>query len=68
MTTADTTTLNPPGTDDWVAWRARIDERMEHVATRADLANLKVWMVTTMVATMFTVGALTVAALKLLLG
>ncbi len=41
---------------------------MEHVATKADMANLKVWMVATMVATMFTVGALTVAALKLLLG
>ena len=68
MTTAEVTTADLPRNEDWVAWRARIDERMEHVATKADMANLKVWMVTTMVATMFTVGALTVASLKLLLG
>ena len=68
MTTAEVTTVDLPRNEDWVAWRARIDERMEHVATKADMANRKVWMVTTMVATMFTVGALTVASLKLLLG
>ncbi len=68
MTTAEVTTVDLPRNEDWVEWRARIDERMEHVATKADMANLKVWMVATMVATMFTVGALTVASLKLLLG
>lgn len=60
MTNVKATTVDLPRTEDWVAWRARIDERIEHVATRADLANLKVWMFATMV----TIGALTVAAMK----
>jgi len=64
MTSVKATTADLPRTEDWDAWRARIDERMEHVATRADLANLRVWMFATMV----TVGALTVAAMKFLLG
>ncbi len=68
MTSAEATTATPPRNEDWIAWRARIDERMEHVATKADLANLKVWMFATMVTTMVTVGALTVAAMKFLLG
>ena len=70
MTTANVTTADPPRRDDWVAWRARIDERMQHMATKADLADLKVWMlktmVTTMVTTMIGFGALIVAAIRLL--
>ena len=70
MTTANVTTAIPPQTDDWVVWRARIDERLEHMATKADLADLKVWMlktmVTTMVTTMIGFGALIVAAIRLL--
>ncbi len=70
MTTANVTTADPPRTDDWVAWRARIDERLQHTATKADLTDLKVWMlktmVTTMVTTMIGFGALIVAAIRLL--
>ena len=70
MTTANVTTADPPRTDDWVAWRARIDERMQHMATKADVADLKVWMlktmVTTTVTTMIGFGALIVAAIRLL--
>ncbi len=70
MTTAEMTTVDLPRSEDWVAWRARIDERMEHVATKADLADLRVWMLRTMVTTMITTmigfGALIVAAIRLL--
>ena len=70
MTTANVTTADPPLTDDWVAWRARVDERLQHMATKADLADLKVWMLKTMITTMVTsmigFGALTVAAIRLL--
>ncbi len=70
MTTANVTTVDLPQTDDWVAWRARIDERLQHTATKADLADLKVWMlktvVTTMITTMIGFGALIVAAIRLL--
>lgn len=70
MTTANVTTADPPRTDDWVAWRARIDERMQHMVTKADLADLKVWMLKTMVTTTVTTtigfGALIVAAIGLL--
>ncbi len=70
MTTANVTTADLPQTDDWVAWRARVDERMQHMATKADVADLKVWMlktmVTTTVTTMIGFGALIVAAIRLL--
>ena len=70
MTTAEVTTVHLPRNEDWVAWRARIDERMKHVATKADLADLRVWMLRTMVTTMITTmigfGALIVAAIRLL--
>lgn len=40
------TTIDPPAiNDDWVAWRARVDERLRsierHGATKEDLAKLK---------------------------
>lgn len=70
MTTADMTTMDPPRNEDWVAWRGRVDERLQHMATKADLADLKVWMLKTMVTTMITTmigfGALIVAAIRLL--
>ncbi|MDE2689086.1 MAG: hypothetical protein OXI49_01105 [Acidobacteriota bacterium] len=43
-------------------WHIRVDERMKHVAMKEDLANLRVWMM----ATTLTVGALIVAAIKLI--
>ncbi len=43
-------------------WRIRIDEQMKHVAMKEDLANLRVWMM----GTTLTVGALIVAAIKLI--
>lgn len=70
MTTANATTADPPRTDGWVAWRARVDERMQHMATKADVADLKAWMLKTMVTTTVTAmigfGALIVAAIRLL--
>ncbi len=36
-TGAETPALN----EDWIAWRARVDEKLRHVATKEDLANLK---------------------------
>ena len=70
MTSLETTAPVPPQTDDWVAWRARIDERLQHMATKADLADLRVWMLKTMVTTTITAmigfGALIVAAIRLL--
>ena len=56
MTTANVTTAGPPQTEDWVAWRGRVDERLQHMAT----------MITTMVTSMIGFGALTVAAIRLL--
>ena len=70
MTTANVTTAGPPQTEDWIAWRGRVDERLEHMATKADLADLKVWMLKTMITMMITsmigFGALIVAAIRLL--
>ena len=66
MTTANATTAGPPQTDDWLEWRGRVDERLEHVATKADLADLKVWMLKTMITSMIGFGALIVAAIRLL--
>ena len=70
MTTVELTSAAPPQTEDWIEWRARIDERLQHTATKADLADLKVWMVKTLVTTMITTmigfGALIVAAIRLL--
>lgn len=66
MTTANVTTAGPPQTEDWIAWRGRVDERLEHMATKADLADLKVWMLKTMITSMIGVGALIVAAIRLL--
>ena len=31
----------PPFSEDWIAWRARVDEKLRHVATKEDLANLR---------------------------
>ena len=58
MTTADTPTI----TDDWIAWRARVDEKLKHVALKEDLERLKVWVIITQIS----VGGLIVAAIKLL--
>ena len=69
MTTANVTTAGPPQTEDWIAWRGRVDERLEHMATKADLADLadlKIWMLKTMITTMIGFGALIVAAIRLL--
>lgn len=52
----------PEMNQDWVAWRARVDEKFEHVATKADLERLKVWMILTSL----TVGALIVTAIKVI--
>ncbi len=70
MTNVELTSAAPPHTEDWIAWRGRVDERLRHMATKADLADLKVWMLKTMVTTMITTmigfGALIVAAIRLL--
>lgn len=31
----------PALNEDWIAWRARVDETLRHVATKEDLANLR---------------------------
>lgn len=66
MTNVELTSAAPPHTEDWIAWRGRVDERLRHMATKADLADLKVWMVKTMITTMIGFGALIVAAIRLL--
>ena len=66
MTNVELTSAAPPHTEDWIAWRGRVDERLRHMATKADLADLKVWMLKTMVTTMIGFGALIVAAIRLL--
>ena len=43
-------------------WRIRVDEQLKHVAMKEDLAHLRVWMM----GTTLTVGALIVAAIKLI--
>ena len=66
MTTTEVTFMGPQQTEDWIAWRGRVDERLEHMATKADLADLKVWMLKTMVTTMIGFGVLIVGAIRLL--
>lgn len=66
MTTTEVTTMGPPQTEAWIAWRGRVDERLAHMATKADLADLKVWMLKTMVTTMIGFGVLIVGAIRLL--
>lgn len=41
MATTGTQTRNPALDEDWIAWRARVDETLRHVATKEDLANLR---------------------------
>lgn len=70
MTTQETTasptpvaaTHGPRFSGDWIAWRARVDEKLEHMSTKADLERLKVWMILTSLS----VGALVVAAVKVI--
>ncbi len=62
---AETPSDQPTFSEDWVAWRARVDETLRHVATKEDLAHLKVWMLLTSLTTSVTVGGLIVAALRL---
>ena len=45
--------------------RAEFDLILGHYATKADIANLKVWMLTTIFMSSVTVGAAVVAVLKL---
>ena len=62
--------LDPPdAVDSWDAWqrdmdtwRARMDEKLVHVATKRDLETLKVWMILTSLS----VGGLVVALVKVL--
>ena len=64
------TATDPPAiNEDWIAWRARVDERLTRIettlpflATKEDLANTK-WA---LLAAIVAVGGLVVAALKLL--
>jgi len=58
MTTVD----QPIITDDWIAWRARVDEKLKHVALKEDLERVKIWVILTQIS----VGALVVAAIKIL--
>ena len=62
---AETASDQPTISEDWVAWRARVDETLRHVATKEDLAHLKVWMLLTSLTTSVTAGGLIVAALRL---
>ena len=41
MTATGTTTGTPELSEDWIAWRARVDETLRHVATKEDLAKLR---------------------------
>ncbi len=41
MTATGTRTETPELNQDWVAWRARVDETLRHVATKEDLARLR---------------------------
>ncbi len=69
------TTVDPPNlTGDWQrdmdVWRAGVDEKLRHMATKEDLAHLETRLVKTswraMFGTAIGVASLVIAALKLL--
>ncbi|MCY3932062.1 MAG: hypothetical protein OXH70_10100 [Acidobacteria bacterium] len=41
MPATESKTDFPALNEDWIAWRARVDETLRHVATKEDLANLR---------------------------
>ena len=41
MAATGTGTDSPTLNQDWIAWRARVDEALRHMATKEDLANLR---------------------------
>jgi hypothetical protein len=45
---------------------AKLEGAYEHLATKADIANLKVWLLTTSLGTGIAVAAVVIGALKLL--